>query len=79
MRLAGSLALMLGLFLVAGLLLGWGTGTAARGLKRRPRYRFEIGRWAGGDRRRRLAGRGDQPSSELVPRDGDHPDRRRPR
>lgn len=85
MRLAGSLALMLGLFLLAGLLLGWGTGTAARGLKRRPRYRvqvgrFEVRRWMGGGGRRRLPARAGEPptepSTELVARDKAHPRRR---
>src|SRR5512135_994835 len=49
---------MLGLFLLAGLLLGWGTGTAARGLKRRPRYRVQVGRF---EVRRRSWWRGTRP------------------
>jgi hypothetical protein len=74
-----KLVIVIGLFLVAGLLIGWGSGTAAKGSKRGPRGRAapskavrgptftpEIGRWGGDDDARRPTAVPDEnPPKEL--------------
>jgi hypothetical protein len=76
---AVKLAVVLLLFLAAGVLLGWGSGGLAKGMKRRPRYRYEVRRWGmpGGRRAEDalpesgadgVTGRPSTPNPRIAPR-----------